>query len=166
MFVHNSTRAIIMTRMRILIVNSDNIELSLMAAALADGYAVITARNMKEALFFLNRFPPCRLTCFEVNSDVHTAVNNMRKLRKIGMEVIALFRPPCPKLVHEEIKSGNIQGLCKLPINIRAFTTSIRKFSARLYLKDSPLRHSNILTKEEISFILDFPHNSRQGMVK
>jgi DNA-binding NtrC family response regulator len=147
-----------MIRMRILIVHSDTIELSLMAAALADSYDVLAARDMEEALFFLNRIPPCRLACFEVGSDVEAAVSNMRELGKSGMEIIALIHPPCPRLVREAIKAGRIQGLCLLPIDIQHFTTIIRKFTSKLYHKkeDNPSHH-RILTKEEISFLLGSP---------
>jgi hypothetical protein len=139
----------------ILIVNSDITELSLMASILADSYDVISARNLEEALFFLDRSPPCRVAYFEISPYIGISINSIKILGKLGMNIVALFRSPCPQLVREAIRSGHIQGLCKLPINIDSFPTHVRKFTSNINIKNNkPYLHPRVLTREELEFLL------------
>jgi len=97
------------------------------------------------------------LAFVEIGQHIDVSLNTIKVLRKIGMDIVALFRSPCPKLLLNAIKSGRIQGLYKIPVNIKSFQMHVNKFVS----KNINTVHGYgqcLLTREEVNFILSISH--------
>ncbi|KHK02376.1 hypothetical protein NY78_2134 [Desulfovibrio sp. TomC] len=128
------------------------------ACMLSEHFGVLTAHNLEGAMRLIERPHACRLAYYEVGDDADVAREAIHVLGNAGMEVIALFRPPCPQIVQEAAASGRIQGCCALPICAESFLAQSREILCRLC--PAPSREPAqpcLLTREEVKFLLGPP---------
>lgn len=138
------------------IISPDIVDLALMAGVLSGKYPVVAARDCDEALRLMGNRRICRLAYYEVGQDADEAVADMYALGRRGMEVIALFHPPCPVVVRQATAKGRIQGLCQLPILPESLLAQTRETLCRLRpAPNPPGQEPCILTQEEIDFLRD-----------
>lgn len=138
------------------IISPDIIGLAVMAGVLSGKYAVVAARDREEALTLLGRRRTCRLAYYEVGRDADEALADMCALGRRGMEVIALYHPPCPAVVRQATANGRIQGLCPLPILPESLLAQTREALCRIPPAPTPpSQESCLLTQEEIDFLRD-----------
>ncbi|EFL51034.1 conserved hypothetical protein [Solidesulfovibrio fructosivorans JJ]] len=138
------------------IISPDIIDLAVMAGVLSGKYPVVAARDYEEALRLMGSRRICRLAYYEVGEDADAAVADMYALSRRGMEVVALFHPPCPTVVRQATAKGRIQGLCPLPILPESLLAQTRETLCRI--PPAPTPHNQepcILTQEEIDFLRD-----------
>ena len=142
------------TASSVCIISPNIIDLAVMAGVLSGKFPVIAARDCDEAMQLLGPRRVCRLAYYEVGEDADVAVRDMRLLGRRGMEVIALFHPPCPTAVRQATAKGRIQGLCPLPILPESLLAQTREALSRL--RPAPCqsdRNCCLLTQEEIAFL-------------
>lgn len=139
----------------VLIICSDFIELAVMTGTLSGNFAVLAAHDLDGAMRLLDRPNFCRLAYYEVGNDAEATREGIHKLGNAGMEVIALFRPPCPQVVHEAAELGRIQGFHQLPILPESLLVQTNELVCRAcpppdYNRPQPC----LLTCEEVKFLL------------
>ena len=122
---------------------------------LSEHHVVVTAHNLDGAMRLLNRPNSCRLAYYEVGDDADAAREGIHLLGNAGMEVVALFRPPCPQLVCEAAASGRIQGYCQMPICVESFLVQSREIMRRVCpIQNDDRPQPCLLTNEEVQFLL------------
>jgi hypothetical protein len=140
----------------VFILCSDNTELSAMAVSISSNYDVVLAHNINEAASLFKKNQKARLAYVEISSDMQSSIQQIYNYGRLGMEVIALVKPPCPEPVLEAYKRGRILDILEFPIDLIKFYTKTCYIMTHCYQKgntDNSL--SSILTQEEIQFILN-----------
>ena len=138
------------------IISHDIIELAVMADSMSGKYSVIAAHDYDEALYLMESFLSCRLVYYEVGKDADTALKDMYALGRRGMDVFAMYHPPCHTAVRQATVKGRIQGLCRLPILPESLLAQTRNAfccmpSSLACAQPDPCH----LTQDEIDFLLD-----------
>jgi len=140
----------------VLIICPDSMGLVSMTGALSEDFSVLPAHDSDEAQRLIEKYGPCRLAYCEVRGDIASELAWTQELRKAGMQVIAMVRPPCPEEVRKAAANGSIDGYCLLPMSPDALRTKTRK--ALGMPSPRPRCHSmsayRILTREEVDFLL------------
>ena len=144
-----------MSPVSVLIICSDLIEMAAIACMLSEHFGVLTAHHLEGAMHLLERPHSCRLAYYEVGDDADAAREAIHVLGNAGLEVIALFRPPCPQIVQEAAASGRIQGFYPLPICAESFLAQSRDILCRICPAPDVERPQHcLLTREEVKFLL------------
>ncbi|WP_156955678.1 hypothetical protein [Solidesulfovibrio alcoholivorans] len=127
-----------------------------MAISISSIYDVILARNINEAVPLFEKNKKIRLAYVEISSDMQASIQQIYRYGRLGMEVIALVKPPCPQPVLEAYRKGRILDIFELPIDLIKFYTKTCYVMSHCHQKDSTdTSFSSILTQEEIEFILN-----------
>jgi hypothetical protein len=139
----------------VLIICSDFIELAIMTGTLSENFAVLAAHDLDGAMRLLDHPNACRLAYYEAGDDAEATREGIHRLGNAGMEVVALYRPPCPQVVREAAVVGRIQGFHQLPMLPEALLAQTRELICRAHHPvhyDRP--QSCLLTREEVKFLL------------
>lgn len=140
----------------VFILCSDNTELAAMAISISSNYDVVLARDIKEAVSLFEKNKKVRLAYVEISSDMQLSIQQIYRYGRLGMEVIALVRPPCPQPVLEAYKRGRVLDIFEFPIDLIKFYTKTCYIMSHCCQKENTDDSLfSILTQEEIQFILN-----------
>jgi hypothetical protein len=139
----------------IIIICSDIIELGAMVSALSGDHNVVAFHNIKEARFYTPQPFQHDIAFIEFGTDSSTSIADILELGKKDINVVVLFRTPCPQPIVDLFISGKIYGLLRLPIDLELFILQAQRLIAQTFKKkESSERQRRILTPHEVAYIL------------
>ncbi len=127
-----------------------------MATAISFQYDVLLAHDFDEAVALLGGNEKIRLAYIETSSDIQTSIQQIYRFGRLGMEVVALVRPPCPQPVLDAYDKGRLQDILEFPIDLIKFYFTTQDIMSR-FARHEEARPcpASILTQEEVLYILN-----------
>jgi hypothetical protein len=139
----------------IIIICSDIIELGAMVSALSGDHNVVAFHDIKEARFYTAQPFQHDIAFVEFGANASISVSDLLELEKNDINVVVLFRTPCPQPVVDLFISGKIYGLLRLPIDLELFILQAQRLIAQASKRKESLEHlRRILTPKEVAYIL------------
>lgn len=126
-----------------------------MVSALADDHNVVAFHNIKEARCYTPQPFQFDIAFIEFDTNSSTSVSDVLEFDKNDIDVIVLFRTPCPQPIVDLFIAGKIYGLLRLPIDLELFILQAKRLITQASkTKKTSTNQRHILTQNEVTYIL------------